>query len=64
MMSCHDFDNQDPLPDVDMEEDRDHEILAILWKHMPSCIDAAEIEQLLWDIPVQQQVAVPVRMVS
>ncbi len=39
-------------------------MLAILLKHIPSCIGAAEIEQLLRDIPLQQQVVVPVRTVQ
>ncbi len=35
---------------MDMEEDA--EMLALLLKHMPACIDAADIEQLVRDIPV------------
>jgi hypothetical protein len=31
---------------------------------MPSCIDAADIEQLVQDIPVQLPVVVPVRTVQ
>ncbi len=57
-----DFADQGPLTDMDMEEDA--EILSLLLKHMPSCIDAADIEQLVQDIPVQQQVVVPVRTVQ
>ncbi len=30
-----------------MEMEEDAEILALLLKHMPSCIDAADIEQLV-----------------
>ena len=45
-----------------MEEDA--EILATLLKHIPSCMSAADIEQLLQDIPVQQPVVVPVRTVQ
>ena len=44
---------------MDMEEDA--EILAKLLKHIPSCMSAADIEQLLQDIPVQPPVVVPVR---
>jgi hypothetical protein len=47
---------------MDMEEDA--EILSRLLKHMPSCIDAADIEQLVQDIPVQPPVVVPVRTVQ
>jgi hypothetical protein len=43
-----DFADQGPLTDMDMEEDA--EILSLLLKHMPSCIDAADIEQLVKDI--------------
>jgi hypothetical protein len=39
-------------------------MLAILLKHMPNCIDAADIEQLLQDIPVQPPVVAPVRKVQ
>ncbi len=54
--------DQGPLIDMDMEEDA--EILSLLLKHMPSCIDAADIEQLVQDIPVQPPVVVPVRAVQ
>jgi hypothetical protein len=47
---------------MDMEEDAEN--LSLLLKHMPSCIDAADIEQLVQDIPVQQPVVVPVRTVQ
>jgi hypothetical protein len=57
-----DFAEQDPLTDMDMEEDA--EMLALLLKHMPSCIGAADIEQLVRDIPVQPQVVVPVRTIQ
>ena len=50
-----DFADQGPLTDMDMEEDA--EMLALLLKHMPSCIDAADIEQLVRDIPDQPPVA-------
>jgi hypothetical protein len=36
------FADQGPLTDMDMEEDA--EILALLLKHIPSCIAAADIE--------------------
>ena len=57
-----DYADQDPLSDMDMEEDA--EILATLLKHIPSCMSAADIEQLLQDIPVQPPVVVPVRTVQ
>jgi hypothetical protein len=52
-----DYADQDPLSDMDMEEDA--EILATLLKHIPSCMNADDIEQLLQDIPVQPPVVVP-----
>ncbi len=52
-----DFADQGALTDMDMEEDA--EILSLLLKHMPSYIDAADIEQLVQDIPVQMSVVVP-----
>jgi hypothetical protein len=39
-----DFADQGPLTDIDMEEDS--QILATLLKHLPSCINAADIEQM------------------
>ncbi len=57
-----DYADQGHLTDMDMEEDA--EILSLLLKHMPSCIDAADIEQLVQDIPVQPPVVVPVRTVQ
>ena len=57
-----DYADQDPLSDMDMEEDA--EILATLLKHIPSCMSAADIEQLLQDIPVQPPVVVPARTVQ
>ena len=57
-----DYADQDPLSDMDMEEDA--EILAIFLKHTASCMSAADIEQLLQDIPVQPLVVVPVRTVQ
>ena len=47
---------------MDMEEDA--EILATLLKHIPYCMSAADIKQLLQDIPVQPAVVVPVRRVQ
>jgi hypothetical protein len=41
---------------MDMEEET--QILAILLKHITSCTNAADIEHLLQDIPVQPPVAV------
>ena len=57
-----DYADQGPLTDMDMEEDT--KILTLLLKHMPSCIDADDIEQLVRDIPVQPPVVVPVRTVQ
>ena len=57
-----DYADQDPLSDMDMEEDA--EILATLLKHIPSCMSADDIEKLLQDIPVQPPVVVPVRTVQ
>ena len=57
-----DYADQGPLTEMDMEEDA--EILTLLLKHMPSCIDAADIQQLVRDIPVQPSVVVPVRTVQ
>ncbi len=54
-----DFADQGPLTDIDMEEGT--QILATLLKHPPSCINAADMEHLLQDIPVQPPVAVPAR---
>ncbi len=54
-----DFADQGPLTDMDIEEDA--QILATVLKHISSCMHAADIEQLLQDIPVQPQVVVPVR---
>ncbi len=45
-----------------MEEDVQN--LATLMKHLLSCMYAAEIEQLLQDIPEQPQVVVPARTVQ
>jgi hypothetical protein len=50
-----DFADQGRLTDMDMEEDAN--MLALLLKHMPSCIDAADTEQLVRDIPDQPPVA-------
>ena len=46
---------------MDMEEDAQPEILTTLLKHLPSCINTADMEQILQDIPVQPPVAVPAR---
>ncbi len=40
------FADQDPLTDMDMEDDAEIMILSLLLKRMPSCIDGADIEQL------------------
>jgi hypothetical protein len=57
-----DFADQEPLADLDMEEDA--QILATLMKHIPSCTNVVDIEQLLQDIPVQPPVVVPARTVQ
>ncbi len=57
------FADQGPLTDMDREEDAEI-ILSLLLKHTPSCIDAADIEQLVQDIPVQPPVVVPARTVQ
>jgi len=59
---ARDYADQDPPSDMDMEDDA--EILATLLKHIPSCMNADDIEQLLQDIPVQPPVVVPVRTVQ
>ena len=48
-----DFADQGPLSDMDMEEDA--QILATLLKHIPTCTNTADIEQLLQDIPDRDQ---------
>ncbi len=45
-----DYADKDPLSGMDMEEDA--KILATLLKHIFSCMNADEIEQMLQDIPV------------
>ena len=57
-----DFADQGPLSDMDMEEDA--QILATLLKHIPSCMNADDIEHLLQDIPDQPPVVVPARTVQ
>jgi hypothetical protein len=54
-----DYADQKPLSDMDMEEDA--KILATLLQHIPSCMNADDIEQLLQDIAVQPPVVIPVR---
>ena len=48
---ARDYADQDHPSDMDMEDDA--EILATLLKHIPSCMNADDIEQLLQAIPVQ-----------
>ena len=57
-----DYADQGPLTEMDMKIDA--KILTLLLKHMSSCIDAADIQQLVRDIPVQPSVVVPVRTVQ
>ncbi len=54
-----DFADQGPLSDIDMEDD--DKIFATLFRHIPSCMNAADIEQLLQDTPNQPPVVVPAR---
>ncbi len=54
-----DFADQGPLTDRDMEEDVQN--LATLMMHLPSCMNTADIEQLLQDIPEQPPAVVPAR---
>jgi hypothetical protein len=54
-----DYADQGPPSDSDL--DGDTQILATLLKHIPECIDAADIELLLQDIPVQPPVVIPAR---
>ena len=61
---ARDYADQEPPSDMDMEDDARAEILATLLKHIPSCMNADDIEQLLQDIPVQRPVVVPVRTVQ
>jgi hypothetical protein len=50
--------DQGPLTDMDAE------MFALLLKHMPSCIDAADIEQLVLDIAERPPLLIPVRTVQ
>jgi hypothetical protein len=54
-----DYADQGPPSDSDL--DGDTQILGTLLKHIPECIDAADIELLLQDIPVQPPVVIPAR---
>jgi len=49
-----DFTDQGSPSDFESEEDT--QILATLLKHIPACINAADIELLLQDIPVRMSV--------
>ena len=51
-----DYADQGPPSDSDL--DGDTQILASHLKHIPACIDAADIELLLQDIPVQPPVVI------
>jgi hypothetical protein len=51
------FADQGPTSDFELEEDT--QILATLWRHILAYIDAADIELLLQDIPVQPPVVIP-----
>ncbi len=53
--------DQFPLSDRDIMMEEDNQILATLLKQIPSGKTAADIDQLLQDIPVQPPVVVPVR---
>ena len=54
-----DYADQGPSSDSDL--DGDTQIHATLLKLIPGCIDAADIELLLQDIPVQPSVVIPAR---
>ena len=54
-------DYADQAPPSDSDLDGDTQILATLFKHIPECIDTADIELLLQDIPVQPPVVIPAR---
>ena len=54
-----DFAEQGPPSDFELEEDT--QILATPLKHIPACIDTAQIKLLLQDIPVQPPVVIPAR---
>jgi hypothetical protein len=54
-------DYADQGPPSDSDVDGDTQILATLLKHIPECIDAADIELLLQGIPVQPPVVIPAR---
>jgi hypothetical protein len=53
-----DYADQGPPSDSDL--DGDTQILTTLLKHIPECIDAADIELLLQDIPVHRTLHPPV----
>ncbi len=53
------FADQGSPSDLELEEDT--QILATLLKYIPACIDAADIELLLQDIPVHPPVVNPAR---
>jgi len=61
---ARDYADQGPLPDSHTEELEDNEMLTTLLKHMPSCMNADDIEQLLQEIPVHPPTVVPVRTVQ
>ena len=54
-----DFADQGSPSDFELEDD--NQILATLLKQILACIDAADIELLLQDIPVQPPVMIPAR---
>ncbi len=54
-----DFADQGPPLDFELEDD--NQILATLLKHILACINAADNELLLQDIPVQPPVVIPAR---
>jgi hypothetical protein len=61
MDSDEELDFADQGPPSDFESEEDTQILATLLKNIPACIDAADIELLLQDIPVQPRVVIPAR---
>jgi hypothetical protein len=57
----HDFADQGPPSDFELEDSEDTQILASLLKHISACISAADIELFLQDIPVQPPVVIPAK---
>jgi hypothetical protein len=63
-IQVHDYADQGPLADRDMDEDTWILATVTLLKHTPYCLTVADLEQLLQEIPVQPPVVVPVMTVQ